>query len=60
MHMAGELNLELTVEGIETTAELNTIRSLAPRGGDILLQGYLFSRPIPPDTFSSLFDRDFM
>ena len=60
MHMAGELNLELTVEGIETTTELDTIRSLAPRGRDILLQGYLFSRPIPPDTFSSLFDRNFM
>ena len=60
MHMAGELNLELTVEGIETTTELDTIRSLAPRGRDILLQGYLFSRPIPPDTFSSLFNRNLM
>ena len=59
MHMAGELNLELTVEGIETTAELDAIRSLAPRDGDIMLQGYLFSRPVPPDTCSSLFDRDF-
>ena len=59
MHMAGELNLELTVEGIETRAELDAIRSLAPRDGDIMLQGYLFSRPVPPDTCSSLFDRDF-
>jgi polar amino acid transport system substrate-binding protein len=46
--MAQELNLELTVEGVETEEQLQFIRSL---GKEILVQGYLFAPPLPPEEF---------
>ena len=46
--MAGELGLELTVEGVETQEQLQFIQSL---GKDLLIQGYLFSPPLPPEEF---------
>ncbi len=46
--MAGELGLELTVEGVETQEQLAFIQSL---GKDLLIQGYLFSPPLPPEEF---------
>lgn len=59
MYMAGELRLELTVEGVETETQLAAIRSLLSHNDDILLQGYLFSRPLSADSLPSLFDRAF-
>ncbi|HPJ26958.1 MAG TPA: EAL domain-containing protein, partial [Synergistaceae bacterium] len=46
--MARELGLELTVEGVETQEQLRFIQSL---GEDLLVQGYLFSPPLPPEEF---------
>ena len=46
--MARELGLELTVEGVETQEQLQFIQSL---GNDLMVQGYLFSPPLPPEEF---------
>jgi diguanylate cyclase (GGDEF)-like protein len=44
------LNLELIAEGVETESEMNVVNSC----GCELVQGYLFSKPIPADSFVSL------
>jgi EAL domain-containing protein (putative c-di-GMP-specific phosphodiesterase class I) len=41
--LAHNLGLKIVAEGVETTAQLDYLRS---RGCD-LIQGYLFSRPVP-------------
>jgi len=43
VHIAKTLDLETAAEGIETTEELDALRSLGCRFG----QGFLFSRPVP-------------
>src|SRR5581483_9851262 len=43
VHIAKTLDLETAAEGIETTEELNALRSLGCKFG----QGFLFSRPLP-------------
>jgi diguanylate cyclase (GGDEF)-like protein len=43
VHIAKTLDLETAAEGIETTEELDVLRSLGCRFG----QGFLFSRPVP-------------
>jgi diguanylate cyclase (GGDEF)-like protein/PAS domain S-box-containing protein len=43
VHIAKTLNLETAAEGIETTDELDALRSLGCHFG----QGFLFSRPVP-------------
>ncbi|MDT7720926.1 MAG: diguanylate cyclase, partial [Mycobacterium sp.] len=43
--LAAELELVVVAEGIETEAEANVLRSL----GCSIGQGYLYSRPTPPD-----------
>ena len=48
--MAHGLRLEVTAEGVETPAQLALLR----RAGCDLLQGYLFSRPVPADRFEAL------
>ena len=45
VHMAEGLDLQSIAEGIETTAQLGLLRDL----GCELGQGFLFSRPVPPD-----------
>jgi diguanylate cyclase (GGDEF)-like protein/PAS domain S-box-containing protein len=45
MHMAESLDLQSIAEGIETAEQLAVVRSL----GCELGQGYLFSRPVPPE-----------
>ncbi len=46
--MARELGVELTIEGVETEEQLQFIQSL---GKDLMVQGYLFSPPLPPEEF---------
>jgi EAL domain-containing protein (putative c-di-GMP-specific phosphodiesterase class I) len=46
VHMANALDLQTIAEGIETAEQLELVRRL----GCELAQGYLFSRPVPPDT----------
>jgi diguanylate cyclase (GGDEF)-like protein/PAS domain S-box-containing protein len=48
--MAHRLGLEVTAEGVETAAQLAFLR----RNGCDLVQGYLFSRPVPADAFEEL------
>jgi diguanylate cyclase (GGDEF)-like protein/PAS domain S-box-containing protein len=45
-----ELRLEITAEGVETIEQRDFIASL---GSDILIQGYYYSRPLPPDDFAA-------
>jgi EAL domain-containing protein (putative c-di-GMP-specific phosphodiesterase class I) len=45
MHMAESLDLQSIAEGIETAEQLAVVRAL----GCELGQGYLFSRPVPPE-----------
>jgi diguanylate cyclase (GGDEF)-like protein/PAS domain S-box-containing protein len=48
--MAHRLGLEVTAEGVETAAQLAFLR----RNGCDLLQGFLFSRPVPAEAFDKL------
>jgi diguanylate cyclase (GGDEF)-like protein/PAS domain S-box-containing protein len=48
--LAHRLGLKVTAEGVETPAQLAFLR----RHGCDLLQGYLFSPPVPPDRFEEL------
>jgi diguanylate cyclase (GGDEF)-like protein/PAS domain S-box-containing protein len=47
MALARNLNLDVTAEGVETLAQAAFLRLENCRE----LQGYLFSKPLPPDTF---------
>lgn len=51
VHLAHELGLEAVAEGVETEANRQMLTEL----GCDLLQGFLFSRPVPPDQFFQLF-----
>lgn len=44
IHLARELRLELTMEGVETAKQLALLQRF---GSDFFVQGYLFSRPLP-------------
>ena len=48
--LAHRLGLQVTAEGVETLEQLAFLR----RNGCDLLQGYLFSPPVPPDRFEEL------
>jgi EAL domain-containing protein (putative c-di-GMP-specific phosphodiesterase class I) len=45
IRLATGLGLEVVAEGIETPYQLSVLRSAGCRSG----QGYLFSRPVPPE-----------
>ena len=49
-HLAHNLELKVVAEGIETEAQLNKIKELKCDIG----QGYLFSKPLPPEQFAKL------
>lgn len=48
--MAHSLNLEIVAEGVETEEQLNFLR----RRDVKIIQGYLFSPPVPPEKFRAL------
>ncbi|NEU30518.1 EAL domain-containing protein [bacterium LRH843] len=48
------LNLEVIAEGIETNEQLEAIRKY----GCDLAQGYLFGKPLPPEEFEKLFQKE--
>lgn len=54
VELAASMQIELVAEGIETPAELDTLRTLGIRMG----QGFLFSRPQPPDAIGQLLADD--
>jgi len=51
--MAHSLRLEVVAEGIEESSQRDELRSMGCRLG----QGYLFSRPVPPDRMLELLER---
>jgi sensor c-di-GMP phosphodiesterase-like protein len=51
--MAHSLRLEVVAEGIEKAAQREALRLMGCRLG----QGYLFSKPVPPETLFELLDR---
>jgi len=46
--MARRLGLEVVAEGVEDTQQLEWLRSW----GCTTIQGFVYSRPLPPDVFS--------
>jgi EAL domain-containing protein (putative c-di-GMP-specific phosphodiesterase class I) len=50
LDMARTLELDVVVEGVETEAQRARLAEL----GAIQAQGYLFSRPVPPEDFAAL------
>lgn len=52
--LGSRLGLNIVAEGVETDAELATLRKL----GCNQVQGYLISRAVPADSFAALLDRE--
>ena len=52
--IAGNLQIPVVAEGVETSAQLALLRKL----GCTLVQGYYFSRPLPASEFEALILRD--
>lgn len=50
LSLARSLGLKVVAEGVETDPQLTFLRT----SGCDMIQGYLFSRPLPPDAFLSL------
>ena len=53
VHLAHSIDLEVIHEGVETMEQLSFFRSIACEQ----MQGYLFSRPLPPDEVVALLDK---
>jgi len=56
LYMAGEFNLTVVAEGIETLRQLDTFRTLNCPS----IQGYLFSRPVPAYVMESCLLREIL
>ena len=50
--LAENIHLNIVAEGVETTEQLEAIC----RYGDVLIQGYIFSRPLPKEEFLQLLE----
>ena len=48
------LKVSVVAEGVETEGQLNILQ----KGGCDLVQGYFFSRPLPPEEFEKLIERE--
>ncbi len=53
LDIARYLQVKVVAEGVETEEQLNILRD----GGCNLVQGYFFSRPLPPEEFEKLIER---
>ena len=53
VELARELGMAVVVEGVETKAQLDYVASL----GDVAIQGYYFSRPLPIPNYEELLDK---
>ena len=51
--LAEELGMSVVVEGVETQAQADYVSSL----GDVSIQGYFFSRPLPIPDYEKLLDK---
>jgi len=54
LDIARYLNVSVVAEGVETLGQLEILR----KGGCQLVQGYYFSRPLPPQDFEKLIERE--
>ena len=54
IHMAKQLNIRTVAEGVEEAEQIEHLRKC---GCDII-QGYVFSRPLPADKFKELVETD--
>ena len=54
LDIAGYLKLTVVAEGVETAGQLEILR----KAGCDLVQGYYFSRPVPPEEFEKLIERE--
>ncbi len=52
--MAKKLEITVVAEGVETTAQADFLKKL---GYDIIVQGFLYSRPVPEDEFAMLLEK---
>ena len=53
VELAEELGMAVVVEGVETQAQADYVASL----GDVAIQGYFFSRPLPIPDYEKLLDK---
>ena len=53
VELAEELGMSVVVEGVETQAQLDYVASL----GNVHIQGYFFSRPLPIPDYEALLDK---
>jgi EAL domain-containing protein (putative c-di-GMP-specific phosphodiesterase class I) len=49
--LADTLNLDIVAEGVETLEQLAMLRAMS---GQMIIQGYLASRPLPAEEFTAL------
>jgi diguanylate cyclase (GGDEF)-like protein len=54
LDIAGYLKLTVVAEGVETAGQLEILQ----KAGCDLVQGYYFSRPVPPEEFEKLIERE--
>jgi EAL domain-containing protein (putative c-di-GMP-specific phosphodiesterase class I) len=54
LDIARYLDVSVVAEGVETQGQLDLLRD----GGCDLVQGFFFSRPLPPEEFEELIKRD--
>ena len=54
LNIARHLQVPVVAEGVETEAQMNRLRA----AGCELIQGYYFSRPLPPEEFEKLIVRE--
>jgi EAL domain-containing protein (putative c-di-GMP-specific phosphodiesterase class I) len=54
LDIARYLKVDVVAEGVETEGQLDILR----RGKCDLVQGYYFSRPLPPEEFEALIRRE--
>ena len=53
VELAEELGMDVVVEGVETQRQVDYVASL----GDVAIQGYFFSKPLPIPDYESLLDK---
>jgi diguanylate cyclase (GGDEF)-like protein/PAS domain S-box-containing protein len=54
LNLANELKMNVVAEGVETDKQFTFLR----QNGCDQIQGFLFSRPVPPEDFTKLFTKD--
>ena len=53
VELAKALGMDVVIEGVETQAQVDYVKSL----GDVAIQGYFFSRPLPIPDYENLLDK---